>query len=675
MTLPFRRRHHDDEASHDRARALFSAGFLGPLSESDEGWLQRHLERCPECRADRAAYETDRQLLRGLRDRTPEPPRDLWARTAAAIERQGPTARGRRGPLGLPLPRLSSRGLPYGPLAGALVALVVLVVAVMPRNTPSLPPARTTASSQVAVMTPAPGSTPLLIPADQVAWIQSSGNGHYSIVVAPLAEVCASADQGCAALAGSSPAPLLDLAAPPQAAVISPDNDQVAVVPAAGESAGSVVIVTVPTPQPTGSLGPTRAPVITPVPTLPVLPTASAAGSPGTSASAGPVENGNAIIHDVIVVGEAGYSDNGEWFAFSARPQSGLGGPDLYAWHVGDDQATRLTDNGATFFSGWFRNQIVASGIVPGDVTDEPKASGAPAGSEAPAATAAPALTQPSGKPLPSAIPAPSLAIPPAAEAHPYSFLLDPATGSREDFARPDVWLPAIDPAGRFVTYWSGTVVPEGSGPNASGPNASTPPLPGFGEPGLVPAWRPATGRLVLDGWSGPLASPASSGEPSAEPPAGASGSGPATIPPISTATVAPAAGASPNPSAPTIAVGPAGTPIVLAEGPLGDFRAAFDPTGRKLAVWTQDPDDNQIGPLWLVVLDPLAGATRTIDQPLESPGTVALRGFSLKEGRLGWVTPPGQDGQPSSVRVLGWNGDDFGQVQTVPGGNPQIIR
>jgi hypothetical protein len=669
MTLPFRRRHHDDEASHDRARALFSAGFLGPLSESDEAWLKRHLERCPECRADRASYETDRQMLRGLRDRTPEPPRDLWARTAAAIERQGHTPP-RRGPLGLRRLRLS-RGLPYGPLAGALVALVVLVVAVMPRNTPTLPPSGTISSSQVAVGTEAPGSTPLLIPADQVAWIQSTGDGHYSIVVAPVDEVCASADQGCTALAGSSPAPLLDLAAPPQAVVLSPGNRQVAVVGAAGESAGSVVIVAVPTPNPAGSLAPT-VPVITPVPTSPVLPTESAAGSPGASATSVPIENGHAIIHDVIVVGEAGYSDNGEWFAFSARPQSDVGGPDLYAWHVGDDQARRLTDNGATFFSGWFKNRIVASEIVPQGLKDEPDASGAPASSEEPAATIGPTPASPSGKPAPSAIPEASVAIPVAAEAHPISFLLDPATGAREDFARPDVWLPAIDPTGRFVTYWSGTVLPEGSGPNASGPNASTPPLLGFGEPGRVPAWRPATGRLVLDGWSAPLASPLSSGEPSATPsdsrvPTSTHAAGPAVG--------ASPKGASPTPSAPTAAVGPAGTPIVLAEGPLGDFRAAFDPAGKKLAVWTQDPDDNQIGPLWLVVLDPVAGGSRTIDQPLQSPGTVALRGFSLKEGRLGWVTPPGQDGQPSSVRVLGWTGDDFGQVQTVPGGNPQIVR
>jgi hypothetical protein len=123
------------------------------------------------------------------------------------------------------------------------------------------------------------------------------------------------------------------------------------------------------------------------------------------------------------------------------------------------------------------------------------------------------------------------------------------------------------------------------------------------------------------------------------------------------------------------LAVGPAGTPWLLADGPLGDFEARFDPTGTRLAVWTANVTDTTLGPLWLVVLDPVAGAPNETVQPLPAGGIVALRGFSIEEGRLGWVTPPGQDAQPSSVQVLAWQGDDFGKVQTVPGGNPQIVR
>jgi hypothetical protein len=123
------------------------------------------------------------------------------------------------------------------------------------------------------------------------------------------------------------------------------------------------------------------------------------------------------------------------------------------------------------------------------------------------------------------------------------------------------------------------------------------------------------------------------------------------------------------------VADGPAGTILTLADGPLTAFDARFDPTGTRLAVWTADPGDATLGPLRLVLLDPGAGAIDPTVQPLAAPGVIALRGFSMEAGRLGWVTPPGQNGQLSSVQVLAWKDDDFGQVLTVPGGNPQILR
>src|SRR5438270_13960 len=39
MSLPFRRRHHDDETAHDRARTLWSTAMLEALDASDAGWL------------------------------------------------------------------------------------------------------------------------------------------------------------------------------------------------------------------------------------------------------------------------------------------------------------------------------------------------------------------------------------------------------------------------------------------------------------------------------------------------------------------------------------------------------------------------------------------------------------------------------------------------------------
>src|SRR5215211_3317096 len=98
MTLPFRGRHHDQESTHDRARALVSSELLQQLGNDDGTWLARHLEACEECRRDRDGFKADHELLQSLRDTTPQPPRGLWARTAAAIDREA--ASRRRAPAG-----------------------------------------------------------------------------------------------------------------------------------------------------------------------------------------------------------------------------------------------------------------------------------------------------------------------------------------------------------------------------------------------------------------------------------------------------------------------------------------------------------------------------------------------------------------------------------------------
>ncbi len=683
MTLPFRLRHHDSESAHDRARALVSEGFSGPLPEADEAWLEDHLARCAECRVERDAYVADRELLRGLRDRMPEPPRDLWARTAAAIEGEALRRRGRRGGLGQLGAAARPRAVPLGVLAGALVVFVVVGTALLPHGGPPINPPTTPGASAVAIVTPA--ATALVPVADRVAWVQRAPDGSYSLVFADVDHACPASDPTCAPLSDSSPAPLA-LSAPPEAVVLSPRNDQIAVVGSATDKGGSVLIVTVPTAQPTASAGasPTTTPAQTPTP----VPSATA--TPGGSAA--PAGEPDMIISGVTVVGSIGFSGDGEWVAFSARPSDGIGGPDLYLWHTGDDQARRVTTDGATFFSGWYGDLVVASGIV--SQPPSPSGSPAPSGSSEPSSepAASPAPQTPGSPPDSPTSPAPATSPEPspsgpAIEAHPYSFLLDPVTGVREDFALSDVWLPSIDPMGRFVTYWSGTVTPADPAEAAAS--------------GQVESWRPATGHLVLDGWSealtplpsaspGPDATASSAPSPSApDQSAAAATKGPSgkhqsngsaahaspSITPVAPADASGAPPASPSAPIPSLAEGPTGTPIELAPGPIADFDARFDPTGRRLAVWVLDAPDSSAGRLWLVVLDPVAGSVDPNLQPMPAPGVQALRGFTIDTGRLAWATPPGQDGQPSSVQVLAWMGDAFGQVESVPGGNPQIVR
>jgi hypothetical protein len=73
-----------------------------------------------------------------------------------------------------------------------------------------------------------------------------------------------------------------------------------------------------------------------------------------------------------------------------------------------------------------------------------------------------------------------------------------------------------------------------------------------------------------------------------------------------------------------------------------------------------------------LVIIDAETGAIAP-DSPL--PGVPALGRFSIDVGRLAWVNPSGQDGQESTVQVLGWSNDDFGEIQTIPARDLYIVR
>jgi hypothetical protein len=38
-------------------------------------------------------------------------------------------------------------------------------------------------------------------------------------------------------------------------------------------------------------------------------------------------------------------------------------------------------------------------------------------------------------------------------------------------------------------------------------------------------------------------------------------------------------------------------------------------------------------------------------------------------------VSPSGQDGQESSVQILGWSNDAFGEIRTIPSRDLYIVR
>jgi hypothetical protein len=599
MTLPFRRRHHDDESSHDRARALTSSEMLEALGAADADWLARHLESCAECRRDREAYLDDRALLRGLRERTPEPPRDLWARTSAALERE---ARGRRGRPGAAGAKSRPRGIPFGAAAGAAIVLVVVGASLIPSIVPPAGPDR----SQAAQVTTLPEATTFEVTAGRVGWIRQAANGSWELVTANVGAVCPRSRPACRPLAEDDPGRPINLGVVPAGVTISPNEDQLVVeARAQGSAPDRIYVVPVPPAVPVETAVPTESATTVPVTAAPTTtePPVTEPPSPGPSPinPAGAIE----IASGVMVVGEAAYSSDGKWLAFSARPSDGSAGPDLYLWSVGQPVAVAVTSDHRTYFSAWLDGLVLASRV---EEAVPPEALETPGTSEAPVEATADAD---------------ATVTPDRVEAHPSSFLLDPQSLARTEIARPDVWLPVVDPTSRLVAFWSGTLLLTADGLD----------------------WELGTGQFVLGAWStgqgaAPTADPAAaSGEPEATP----------------------------------VPIGPAGSSTTLVTDETAAFKAKFDPSGTRLAVWVGEELDAQVGRLHLVVLDPEKATVDGGPEPL--PGAPALRRFSIGEGRLAWVSPSGQDGQQSTVQVLGWTSTQFGEIRSIPAKDLYIVR
>jgi hypothetical protein len=608
MTLPFRRRHHDAEETHDRARALTSDELLAVLDPDDADWLGRHLAACTECRREHEAFTADRELLRSLRDKPIEPPRDLWAQTSAALDREA----GKRQPIGTGAARRSAtagdrrtrapwRGLSANAAAGALILLVIAGTALLPGLFSTL--GQAPSGSPVAQGSVPAAPTPIAVAANPIVQGSTAADGSLEIMFTDIDAVCPRARPECVPPPGGGSVQTLgQLSAKASTMTISPDDHKV-VFEAVGGTAreGKIYVVPVPTsgteqtPPPTAATG-SGSPE----------PATSAPGSPEPTPVATPVATPVGqmeIASGVTVVGEVAYSPDGRYLAFSAAPIDRSTGPDLYLWSAENSTAVAVTSDHETYFSAWLGSQILASHVA---VPAEPAQPGNSSASAQPAATG---TTGPGeGKPI---------------EGHATSFLLDPSTLARTELTQQDVWMPVVDPSSRFVAYWSGTL---------------------RSKDGVT--WELDSGQLVIDLWS--------TGAGTSVP--GATGAGDASAAPEETAVPA---------------VGPVGQPNPLVSGQVADFRAKFDPEGSRLAVWVGENLGEAVGRLHLLVIEP-TGAVKS-EEPL--PGTPALRRFSIDVNRLAWVSPPGQDGQASSLQVLGWDGDTFGEIHSEPAQDLFILR
>jgi hypothetical protein len=467
------RRPDDWPSSHVRARADLSDRLDSPLDPAEANWLSSHLEGCPDCRSTANAYEVQRLELRALRDRTPTPPRDLWARTAAAIESESRFRDGRARTTGWRDRRI------LGPSVAITAALVVVVAVAALTSSQRFgdgdgarSPDQVARASEASTSNPASSlPTTARIPVTKkIAYVARDAGGSFIIKTKNVDAVCAGTsttpcddgastvdhpvalDQSASTVFGSTDNQRLIVVNDPSAA----NSGSISVVPI-----GSEAPTTTPTPSPTVAIASSSAPVS---PSSVAPPSASPGSSPPKSTptptvNATPVPSvavtanpGGAIeiANDVVLVGQsAAYSSSGSWFAFTARPVDETSGPDIYVWKVGDARARAVTTDHRSVFGSWMDDVMVGSTIV-----DQSNGSGSPA----------------------------------ASHLQPSTYLLDPATDAVTPLPQTgQAWRPAVDPSGRLAVYWAGTVRAVGAA--------------GF---------APDAGRLVLGDWG--AGTPTSSG-------------------------------------------------------------------------------------------------------------------------------------------------------------------
>ena len=418
---------------HDRARTALAERMDGPLGLAESTWLDDHLAGCAACTAAANGYEDDRLALRALRTQQPEPPRDLWARTAAAIE--STEAGGRRTPEGS-----VRRSLPLGALSGLAVVVVMIGVGLATANLPLGPVGGVKGEDS-----PTPGdsgpvfggasaglvadATPIVVTPGDVGYVDTGvRQGMYRL---SIEEVCPAQNKSSCSAVGEGRQLDLALKGSPKSILASPSRLKAVAISDGATGGDEIVVVDLPQaterPQATSRASATASLAASPAPTVQPSLDPSAAPSPSVEPSASaelPVASIDpdstpspsaaqtlAIASGIEVVGEsAAFSADGKWFAFTARPADGTGGADVYAWRVGDERARRITEDGASYFASWSDDTLIAS--RPDDST--------------------------------------------ARDADASTVSIDPGSGTERDAG--EGWRPAIDPTGKRAIVWMGSL-------------------------------------------------------------------------------------------------------------------------------------------------------------------------------------------------------------------------
>jgi len=570
-----------DQLTHEQALALSVESIDTRLEPADAARLGDHLDSCSDCAAIDAEYRAIHQELRGLP--LPEVPRNLWARTSAALDRA------EAAPSGLSLSRLQdflTHNVAMLSTAVAAGLVIVLIAATVVLQSPGISPRPAASDGGNVALGSAPSGLestqpgPLAVVGGTSYWI-SEDAGVYEIKVGN--GQCPVGQAGCSMSSGGQTLGSVK-SKTPVSAVIAPDasraavwtDGKVAVLPLVAKPATVALDLLTPRPTTAATTTPatTPAPAATPAGDQSALPT-SVASSPSTAPTAAPTVSATsipvAILTGYEVVGlDPEFSADGLTLAFTARPRDHSTGPDVFVWRVGQDQAHAITFGHSDQVAGWYGGRVLIS-----EFSAASTSSGAAAGYA--------------------------------------SYVFDTKTGAAERIDRP-MLLPSADSTGRFVVYWAGTVEFD----RASG------------------MWRAGAGDLYFDSWSnltltpttfGPVVAPTDSPTPIAT----AADASPA---PGDTANDTPA----PVPTdAGTQGQPPAATARILETtdkpGQVHDWIVRWDSSGRHAAIWVAESGSTDVGRLTVFSIDRTAGHA-AVDQALPASDRVT-NGLDFDDGHL----------------------------------------
>ncbi len=627
------------DREHERARELAAMRVGEPLDAEDAGWLDTHLAWCAPCRAVAGEYANQRLELRALRLEHPVPPRDLWARTSAAIDLEQGRTSVRTAPAGgRTTPTIRSRSsFPIGALTGALAVVFAVGATLLSgqRLQPTVPdgtlavPTRDTAAV-----------TPFPVAPREAKFVLGSG-GDYEITTSNIFEVCPiDADATCATarITGGQDVGV-STAEGVREAVINPSKSHVVISTENGVVVVPVIppVAATPTPLPTETFGAAGSPGSSPSPSIPAslspqpspsgqpteAPSASPSASPEETPAESPAETPAPTSSEPPVgspsaspegTPEASPTASAEATAPPPSPSDGAtqAPPSLEVTQAPDSRAITIAADVIVVgrSAAYSRDgSSFAFTARPADGSHGPDVYVWRTGT----ATAEPVTTDhasifsdwvedqllisradPDGDPITQ-----------AQGDVPESILLDPITRRERRISDRPMFRPTVSPTGRNAVWWEGAIQP---GPKGMG-------------------WEPRSGRLLLGRWQAP-------GTKAGEEP-----------------------GATPAPD-------------ILASGPVPDWDARWDETGTRLAVWIADRDDPTVGKLSLYGIDPSTGRIDKDDVLLDD--ATAAPGFAIGSGRLVWAVK--QPSGKTRVEVLAWSSEGVGRVELDSGDVPVVV-